>query len=434
MIESKRTELSVRAERAILIKTILTNENGCENPFFELKKLTKTAGAKIVDQLIQKRPKIDPVYYIGKGKANELAALCTKTNADVIICDHDLNPSQVKNLEKITNTKVIDRSELILDIFSTHARTKQAKMQVELAQNEYMLPRLKHLWSHLERIEGGIGMRGPGEKQLEIDRRLASKKIVDLKKKLSKIRKTKQQQISSRKNFINISLVGYTNAGKSTLMNALTGAGVLVEDKLFATLDTKTKDLNIIKGKKVLLSDTVGFINKLPHHLVSSFNATLEEAKHADLLIHVVDISSPHFMEQIDSVNNVLKELGCYEKSTLIVLNKLDVINDLSPIAILKKRYKSCIAISSHTGEGLEDLKREIIAYINKECKIVEVIFDNKLGKIIADIFKNTNVLNQSYNNDKVHLELMVNPIQLKKLYKLKADISSSYLQIISKQ
>lgn len=340
MIESKRTELSVRAERAILIKTILTNENGCENPFFELKKLTKTAGAKIVDQLIQKRPKIDPVYYIGKGKANELAALCTKTNADVIICDHDLNPSQVKNLEKITNTKVIDRSELILDIFSTHARTKQAKMQVELAQNEYMLPRLKHLWSHLERIEGGIGMRGPGEKQLEIDRRLASKKIVDLKKKLSKIRKTKQQQISSRKNFINISLVGYTNAGKSTLMNALTGAGVLVEDKLFATLDTKTKDLNIIKGKKVLLSDTVGFINKLPHHLVSSFNATLEEAKHADLLIHVVDISSPHFMEQIDSVNNVLKELGCYEKSTLIVLNKLDVINDLSPIAILKKDTK----------------------------------------------------------------------------------------------
>ena len=433
MLESKRTDLSVRAERAILIKIILTNEQNGENPFFELEKLTKTAGAKIVDYLIQKKHKFDPAYYFGKGKANELAGLCTKTNADVVICEHDLNPSQIKNLEKITNTKVIDRSELILDIFSTHARTKQAKMQVELAQNEYMLPRLKHLWSHLERIEGGIGMRGPGEKQLEIDRRLASKKIIDLKKKLSKIEKTKQQQISSRKNFIKISLVGYTNAGKSTLMNALTGACVLVEDKLFATLDTKTKDLNLIKGEKVLLSDTVGFINKLPHHLVSSFNATLEEVKKADLLIHVVDISSTHFMEQIDAVNTVLKKLGCYEKTTIIVLNKIDSINDLSPIAILKKQYKSCIAVSAHTGEGLEDLKKEMTSFINKEYKIVEVIFDNKLGKVIAEIFKNTNVINQSYGSDKVHLELMVSPIQLNKLYKLKADISSSYLQIISK-
>ncbi|MGR3319223.1 MAG: GTPase HflX [Candidatus Anammoxibacter sp.] len=433
MIEPKRIKLSVKAERAILIRAILTRERDQKDPFLELAKLAKTAGAKVVNSVIQKKAKIDPVSYFGKGKAKELATLCSLAKADVIICDHDLNPSQIKNLESITETKVIDRSELILDIFATHARSKQARLQVELAQKEYMLPRLKHLWSHLERIEGGIGTRGPGEKQLEIDRRLASKKIVDLKKKISKIEKAKKQQLNSRKNFIKISLVGYTNAGKSTLMNALTGAGVLVADKLFATLDTKTKDLNLIKGRKVLLSDTVGFIKKLPHHLVSSFNATLDETIHADLLIHVVDISSTYYMEQIESVNKVLKELGCHEKPTLMALNKIDAVDELSSVTILKKIYKHCVAISASSGTGLDDLKSLIIDYLDKEYREVEVICENKYSKLIANIFEYTNVLNTSFKGDRIHLNLMAGTAQLKKLYKLKQDTFNAKMEIITK-
>ena len=433
MIEPKRIELSVTAERAILIRVILTREQDQENPFLELEKLVKTAGAKIVGNIIQKKAKIDPVSYFGKGKARELETLCSQVKADVIICDHDLNPSQIKNLENITETKVIDRSELILDIFATHARSKQSRLQVELAQKEYMLPRLKHLWSHLERIEGGIGTRGPGEKQLEIDRRLASKKIVDLKKKIAKIEKAKKQQLSSRRNFIKISLVGYTNAGKSTLMNALTGAGVLVEDKLFATLDTKTKDLNLTKGRKVLLSDTVGFIRRLPHHLVSSFNATLEETIHADLLIHVVDISSTYFMEQIESVNKVLKKLGCHEKPTLMALNKIDAINDLSAVTILKRTYNHCVTLSASTGKGLDELKNLIITYLDKEYREVEVICENKYGKLIANIFEYTNVLNTSFEGNRIHLHLMAGATQLKKLHKLKEDTFNAKMEIISK-
>ncbi|MGR3220900.1 MAG: GTPase HflX [Candidatus Anammoxibacter sp.] len=433
MIEPKRIELSVNTERAILIRAILTREQDCADPFLELEKLAKTAGAKVVNSVIQKKSKIDPVSYFGKGKAKELAVLCSQSKADVIICDHDLNPSQIKNLESITETKVIDRSELILDIFATHAKSKQARLQVELAQKEYMLPRLKHLWNHLERIEGGIGTRGPGEKQLEIDRRLASKKIVDLKKKISKIEKAKKQQLNSRRNFIKISLVGYTNTGKSTLMNALTGAGVPVEDKFFATLDTKTKDLNLIKGRKVLLSDTVGFIRKLPHHLVSSFNATLDETIHADLLIHVVDISSTYFMEQVSSVNKVLKKLGCLEKPTLMALNKTDAVNDLSGVTMLKKRYKHCVAISAVTGSGLDELKNLIIAYLDEEYIEVEVICENKYSKLIANIFANTTVLNTSYEGDRIHLNLMAGTAQLKKLNKLRQDTSNANMEIITK-
>lgn len=433
MIEPKRIDLSVKAKRAILIRAMLRGEEDDEYPLLELEKLAKTADVKVVESIIQKKAKIDPVYYFGKGKAKELADLCVKADADVIICDHDLTPSQAKNLERITDTKIIDRTELILDIFATHARTRQAKLQVELAQNEYMLPRLKHLWGHLEKIRGGIGMRGPGEKQLETDRRLASKKIADLKKKLDKIERTKQQELSSRKDFIKISLVGYTNSGKSTLMNALTGTEVLVEDKLFATLDTKTKNLNLAKGKKVLLSDTVGFIKRLPHHLVSSFNATLEEAKQADLLIHVIDISSPYFMEQIKSVNAVLKGLGCHKKQTFMALNKIDVINDLSPVALLKKTYKDCVAISAYTGNGLEDLKKMIIDYLDRGYKEIELICDNKYSKLIANIFETANVLNKSYDGNKIHLNLMVNASQLNKLHKLKQEVFNSNMEIIPK-
>ncbi len=430
MTDPKRIELSVKAERAVLIKVIRDAEQHDEDPFLELEKLSTTAGAKIVGSLTQKRLKLDPVYYIGKGKVNELADICAETKANIIICDHDLNPTQVRNIEKITDVNVIDRSELILDIFATHARTKQAKLQVELAQSEYMLPRLKHLWGHLERIEGGIGTRGPGEKQLEIDRRLAAKKIADLKKKLAKIEKSKQLELESRKDFIKVSLVGYTNAGKSTLMNALTGAGVLVENKLFATLDTKTKALELCKGKQVLLSDTVGFIRKLPHHLVSSFNATLEETKHADILIHVIDFSSSYFMEQIVSVDRVLKKLECDEKPTIMVLNKADAVNDLSPAAILRKKHPDCVTISAHTGEGLDKLKEMIITFLDRNSKDVELICNSDQGKFISKIFETSNVLSKTFEENRVHMILRVTQGQLNKLYKLRREFPNTEIII----
>lgn len=422
MIEPKRTELSVRAERAILVRVLLPGDNNNEEyPLSELAMLAKTAGARVIENIVQKRNKIDGVYYLGKGKAMELASLCASMGADVIICDDDLSPSQVQNLEEITDTKVIDRSELILDIFATHARTKQAQLQVELAQMEYTLPRLKHMWSHLERIEGGIGTRGPGEKQLEIDKRLASKKIIDLKKKLRDIEQIKRQQVESRNDFMTISLVGYTNAGKSTLMNALTNAGVYVEDKLFATLDTTTRSLNLDKGKSILLSDTVGFIRKLPHHLVSSFQATLEETRHADLLLHVVDISSQAVFEQIGAVNEVLKKIGCNEKPTIMVLNKSDLLRDASPIMIIKKIFKDCVAISAYSGEGLDDLKKMIVSHFDKGYEETWFICDNKEGRLIAYIFENIKVLDRYQNGDAMHFLLMINKQQLARLYKLRS-------------
>ena len=431
--EPKRIDLSVKAERAILIRALLASEKQEEHPLRELKMLAKTAGAIVINSIIQKKQKFDTFYYIGKGKAKELAALCQEVKPDVIICDNDLNPSQIKNLEKITNVKVIDRSELILDIFATHAKSKQARLQVDLAQKEYLLPRLKHLWSHLERIEGGIGMRGPGEKQLEIDRRLASKKITDLKKKLSKIEKIKQQQVSSRQNFIKISLVGYTNAGKSTLMNALTDADVLVEDKLFATLDTKTKILDLGKGKSVLLSDTVGFIKKLPHHLISSFNATLEETKQADLLLHVVDVSSPYVQDQINSVKKVLTELNCHKKPTIMAFNKIDAINDLSSILVLKKIYKNSATISAKSELGLDELKILINSLTEKECKEFRLTCNNSCGKLISYIYKNINIINRSFKENRVYFHLSVTNSQLNKIKKLikEQDIHDLNLELL---
>ncbi|MGR3292418.1 MAG: GTPase HflX, partial [Candidatus Scalindua sp.] len=293
MVELKRTDLSVKAERAILLYTLLHKDKNDEIPLEELKSLAETAGAKVLDVVVQRRRKVDPSHYIGKGKVSQLAELCKDKEIDVVICDDDLAPAQVSNLEKAVDTKVIDRSELILDIFAARAKTAQAKLQVELAQLEYTRPRLKRMWSHLSRIEGGIGTRGPGEKQLEVDKRLVSKRVLILKKRLGQVTARRKRQAKSRKEHTTVSLVGYTNSGKSTLMNRLTDAGVLVEDKLFATLDTKTSICDLGNGKKVILSDTVGFIRKLPHHLISSFEATLEEVIWADFLLHVVDVSSP---------------------------------------------------------------------------------------------------------------------------------------------
>ena len=399
----------MRAERAILFRVMLSEDrNSGEEPLDELRRLAETAGANIVHTVVQNRVSIDPVYYIGKGKASELSRLAKEMDVDVLICDDDLTPAQVKNLEKVIDEKVIDRSELILDIFATRAKTFQAKLQVELAQLEYTKPRLKRMWTHLSRIEGGIGTRGPGEKQLEVDKRIVSKKIHALRKKLHEIEKRQERLVASREEFFTVSIVGYTNAGKSTLMNTLTEIDTFVEDKLFATLDTKTSVCKLENGKKFLVSDTVGFIKKLPHHLVSSFKATLEEARHADLLLHVVDTSSPAIHNQIEAVNTVLKELGCDNKPTIMVFNKIDAVKDESVIPLLRTHYRDCIIISAKTHQGIEDLKRKIIEMLEKNFIDVELSCNVANGKLIAYLHEHAHIVNSRFDDERATFRLFI--------------------------
>jgi|TARA_B100001079_G_scaffold7549_1_gene6353 GTP-binding protein HflX len=419
MVELKRTDLSVRAERAILLHTILHNDKNSVDSLAELMSLAKTAGAKVLDSVVQRRKKIDPSLYLGKGKVSQLAELCKDKEIDVVICDDDLAPAQVSNLEKVIDTKVIDRSELILDIFAARAKTAQAKLQVELAQLEYTRPRLKRMWSHLSRIEGGIGTRGPGEKQLEVDKRLVSKRVLALKKRLGQIEKRRKHQAKSRKEHTTVSLVGYTNAGKSTLMNRLTDAGVFVEDKLFATLDTKTSLCELGNGKKVILSDTVGFIKKLPHHLITSFEATLEEVKWADFLLHVVDASSPDVIEQVTAVNNVLKELDCEKKPIIMVLNKADVLKDSSIITFFKSKYDNTVTISALTGQDIEILKREMVNFADMGSTEIKLECGVSNGKLLAYIYENSRVLKRTFINTSVHFHIVIEEKNLSKLYQL---------------
>jgi GTP-binding protein HflX len=419
MAELKRADLSVRTERAILLHTILHKNRNSEDSLAELMSLAKTAGAKVLDTVVQRRKKIDPSLYLGKGKASQLAELCKDKEIDVVICDDDLAPAQVSNLEDVIDTKVIDRSELILDIFAARAKTAQAKLQVELAQLEYTRPRLKRMWTHLSRIEGGIGTRGPGEKQLEVDKRLLSKRVLTLKKRLERIEKRRKHQAKSRKEFTTVSLVGYTNAGKSTLMNRLTDAGVFVEDKLFATLDTKTSLCELGNGKKVILSDTVGFIKKLPHHLITSFEATLEEVRWADFLLHVVDLSASDVIGHVAAVNNVLKELECNKKPIIMILNKVDVLEDSSIITFFKSKYDNIVTISALTGQDMEKLKQEMVNFADKGSTEIKLECGVSNGKLLAYIYENSRVLNRTFTNSSVHFHIVIEEKHLSKLYQL---------------
>ena len=354
-------------------------------------------------ELTQKRQYIHLTTYIGRGKVAELAELVEATDADVVAFDNDLSPAQARNLEKALGVKVLDRSEVILDIFATRAQTLEARLQVELAQLEYSLPRLKNMWTHLSRqIGGGIGLRGPGETQLEVDRRLATKRIVDLKHRLAEVQARKEREVKSRAAEHTVSLVGYTNAGKSRLMNALTGAGVYVENKLFSTLDTRTRQWAIKDWGRVLLSDTVGFIRDLPHGLVASFKATLEEARQAKLLLHVVDASNPHAEEQITAVNSVLQELGCGDKPTILVLNKIDRIQDRTILDVLRAKHPKAITISGLTGEGLDELRDGVVEALSRDFAPAEVIAEASNGKVLAYLNAHAEIFRQEYRDNQV--------------------------------
>ncbi|MHC4396684.1 MAG: GTPase HflX [Planctomycetota bacterium] len=431
-MEKLRETLKVRKERAILVAAILHSHSDGDD-LVELTALAESAGAIVVDRLQQKIRRPHPGRYIGKGKAEQLAKRVKHSKADVVIFDNELSPRQIHELEKITRIKVLDRSELILDIFATRAKTKQAKLQVELAQLEYTYPRLAQMWSHLDTVAGaggataagvvgGIGTRGPGEQQIEIDRRLVNKRISELKRELVTIDERKIREINGRKGQFKIGLVGYTNAGKSTLLNTLTNAGVVVEDRLFATLDTRTKKWTLGGGAKVLLSDTVGFIKNLPHHLVASFKATLEEAINADLLMHIIDVSNPEAAGQIESVNKVLAEIGCAEKLTLKVFNKVDVVKRIDSLEMLQTMFADALCISAKTGLGLEKLSEAVLAKYRGTELLLRVGISQPKGKVQSFLRAYGTIIKETYHDGSVVIDARLGQNQLAGLKRLGAE------------
>ncbi len=407
MQDRKRAQ-QVDQEIAIVVRVVLPDDPVEFDPLDEIQGLAETAGAVVLSGVVQRRDKPDTATYLGKGKVDELLQLVEFHAADVVIFDNDLSPAQNRNLETALNVKVLDRSELILDIFATHAQTYESRLAVELAQLEYALPRLKRMWTHLSRLKMGVGMRGPGEKQLETDRRLVEKRIHDLKAELGKVEKRKERQVASRRGTMTVSLVGYTNAGKSTLMNSLTDANVLAEDKLFATLDTRTRRWSLPNWGPVLLSDTVGFIRDLPHSLIASFKATLEEARQADLLLHIADASNPKVGDQISAVYEVLQELGIEEKDTLLVLNKVDQVNNVANLDAMINRYPNAVPVSAKTKLGFEKLQLVVSDALSRSFQDVDIEMHVGNGKLLAFIAAKGEILSTQYTDDivKVHCRI----------------------------
>jgi len=418
LIEEFKNQDIVR-ERALLVgiygpDTIRVQ---AEEYLDELERLTATAGGITVEKVLQNRTKPDPRYFIGKGKLREINKKVGAQEIDTIIFDDDLSPTQVRNIEQETNAKVLDRSGLILDIFASRAKTAAAKTQVELAQLQYLLPRLTRFWTHLSRQKGGIGTKGPGETQIETDRRLIDKRIDKLQDKLEKLEKQRMTQRKRRSKMTRISLVGYTNAGKSTLMNAITETELLAEDRLFATLDSTVRS-HEINNKKVLISDTVGFIRKLPHDLIESFKSTLDEVRESNILLHVVDASSLMMKENIEVVRETLLDLDITDKRTLLVFNKVD---KLSPEDLrgLKKEYPESAFISARRGIGLNRLEEQIGEMIEKDHVQKTLQIPMSKYKAVAFIHEVASIEKESYIDNKVEVTFSISPRNLIQLNKI---------------
>jgi len=404
-----RTEIR-KSEKAFLVGVLHGKQNAevVKEHLSELKQLAETAGATVVGQITQNLRKINPQYFIGKGKALQIIEQAKTLNVELIIFDDELNPGQVKNFLRLAkNIKIIDRNGLILDIFRKHAQTREAKTQVELAQLEYLLPRLTRQWSHLERQMGGIGtLAGMGEAQIEVDRRLIRQRISKLKKELTYIEKERQTQSKRRKDEYRVALVGYTNAGKSTLMRALSGEDVFIQDQLFATLDTTIRKVQLDKYHSILLSDTVGFIRKLPHDLVASFRSTLLEVLEANLILVVLDAASDQVSEHMNTIEEVLKELGAERHKSLTVLNKIDLILENGRMNFLKRKYPDAIMVSAKDQLRLDRLIAEMIKTINADYKTVEITFSYEQGKELANAQEDVEVLERHYQNDSIRLKI----------------------------
>jgi len=401
---------NVDQEKALLVGVIRpgTTESQIHEHLDELELLAETAGAKIAGRITQRVSKINPATFIGKGKAEELLNQAKELGVKLIVFDDELSSGQIKNYHKISeNVKVLDRSGLILDIFQKHAKTKEARTQVDLAYMEYLLPRLTRQWTHLERQMGGIGTRaGMGETQIEIDRRLIRTRISKLKKELTRIEKERDTQSYRRQSEFRVSLVGYTNAGKSTLFKALTGSDVYIQDQLFATLDTTVRQLQIDESHPILLSDTVGFIRKLPHNLVASFKSTLKEVLEADLILVMLDISSSQIEDHFQTIENVLKDMGAQEIPQILVLNKVDLISDGNMIEKRQREFPNSVSVSAQQHLRLSELKSRILGKMEENFQTIDLEFPYDQGKTIAHAQEGVEVLKREYEEDRVKLKI----------------------------
>ncbi len=398
--------------RAILVGVKLRDVqmHETEESLQELRQLTETAGIEVVCETIQARNVPNPTYFVGEGKVDELKEIVSELEADAIIFDEELSPAQTRNIEGILDIATVDRTGLILQVFAQRALTNEARLQVALAQLEYALPRLTRMWTHLSRIatSGGSGsgaLRGPGETQLEMDRRWVRRQIAQLKKALAKVEKRRKVQRQNRSEKTKVSLVGYTNAGKSTLFNVLTGENVLAEDKLFATLDSTTRKVSLPKNQNILLSDTVGFIKKLPHQLVAAFKATLEEITEANLLLHIVDISHPEAEAQIDAVDKVLTELDADDIPMVMVFNKIDQLDSEEQMHILRTRYPEAVPISAQRGDGISDLMNLLADRFASHGATVYLSIPYTEGKTLDLLYKHGTVVDTDYADNAIHVE-----------------------------
>lgn len=403
-------EIEELAERVILVGVSEQEGDDAEDSVAELAELAKTAGAAVAGTLIQKREQIHPGTYVGTGKVAELAELAERTAATGIVCDDELTPAQLKNLERMLDMKVMDRTLLILDIFAARATTSEGKIQVELAQLRYRLSRLTGLGRSMSRLGGGIGTRGPGEKKLETDRRLIKARIAQLNRELKEVQKHRETQRAKReKCHVPVAaIVGYTNAGKSTLLNRLTDAAVLAEDKLFATLDPTTRMLALPGRQEILLTDTVGFIRKLPHHLIEAFRSTLEEAKHADYILHVVDASNPQREKQMHIVYDTLYRLGVQEKPIVTLFNKQDIVTDREPLRDFKADYT--LSVTAKTGEGVEELKELLCKLLRDKKVLFEQTVPYGEGGVLEQIRRQGELLEEEYRPEGIYIRAYVTP------------------------